>query len=133
MRDCGDRHFGMEVDHLDAAKAELTRRGVALEGETDTEAVRLIFNRATDDVLRRGRCSSWITRGRERACERRWGPTPDTNELLQQEQEGPVTDLADSKRIVVVTTRRVRGNPEKAAADTSSQGTYSTTDSRRRS
>ncbi len=36
-------HFGIEVDDLDDAKAELTRRGVALEGETDTEAVRFIF------------------------------------------------------------------------------------------
>jgi methylmalonyl-CoA/ethylmalonyl-CoA epimerase len=36
-------HFGIEVDDLDDAKAELTRRGVALEGETDTEGVRFIF------------------------------------------------------------------------------------------
>ena len=36
-------HFAIEVDDLDDAKAELTRRGVALEGETDTEAVRFIF------------------------------------------------------------------------------------------
>ena len=36
-------HFGIEVDDLEDAKAELTRRGVALEGETDTEAVRFIF------------------------------------------------------------------------------------------
>ena len=36
-------HFGIEVDDLDDAKAELTRRGVALEGETDTDAVRFIF------------------------------------------------------------------------------------------
>ena len=36
-------HFGIVVDDLDDAKAELTRRGVALEGETDTDAVRFIF------------------------------------------------------------------------------------------
>ena len=36
-------HFAIEVDDLDDAKAELTRRGVALEGETDTDAVRFIF------------------------------------------------------------------------------------------
>ena len=36
-------HFGIEVDDLEDAKAELTRRGVALEGETDTDAVRFIF------------------------------------------------------------------------------------------
>jgi catechol 2,3-dioxygenase-like lactoylglutathione lyase family enzyme len=36
-------HFGIEVDDLDDAKAELTRRGVALEGETDAGAVRFIF------------------------------------------------------------------------------------------
>ena len=36
-------HFGIEVDDLDAAKAELTRRGVALEGETDAGEVRFIF------------------------------------------------------------------------------------------
>ena len=36
-------HFGIEVDDLEDTKAELTRRGVALEGETDTEAVRFIF------------------------------------------------------------------------------------------
>jgi catechol 2,3-dioxygenase-like lactoylglutathione lyase family enzyme len=36
-------HFGIEVDDLDDAKAELTRRGVALEGETDTGEVRFIF------------------------------------------------------------------------------------------
>src|ERR1700758_5683816 len=42
---------------------------------------------------------------------------PDTNELLQQEQEGPVTDLADNKRIVVdYYTTGFAGNPEKAAA-----------------
>ena len=36
-------HFGIEVDDLEEAKAELTRRGVALEGEVDTDAVRFIF------------------------------------------------------------------------------------------
>jgi methylmalonyl-CoA/ethylmalonyl-CoA epimerase len=36
-------HFGIEVDDLDDAKAELTRRGVALEGEVDTDEVRFIF------------------------------------------------------------------------------------------
>jgi|SRR5579862_3251705 len=36
-------HFAIEVDDLDDAKAELTRRGVALEGETDTDEVRFIF------------------------------------------------------------------------------------------
>src|SRR5580700_8021759 len=36
-------HFAIEVEDLDDAKAELTRRGVALEGETDTDAVRFIF------------------------------------------------------------------------------------------
>ena len=36
-------HFGIEVDDLDDAKAELTRRGVALEGETDAGEVRFIF------------------------------------------------------------------------------------------
>jgi hypothetical protein len=36
-------HFGIEVDDLEDAKAELTRRGVALEGETDTDEVRFIF------------------------------------------------------------------------------------------
>ena len=36
-------HFGIEVDDLEDAKTELTRRGVALEGETDTDAVRFIF------------------------------------------------------------------------------------------
>jgi catechol 2,3-dioxygenase-like lactoylglutathione lyase family enzyme len=36
-------HFAIEVDDLDDVKAELTRRGVALEGETDTDAVRFIF------------------------------------------------------------------------------------------
>ena len=32
-------HFGIEVDDLEDAKAELTRRGVVLEGETDTDEV----------------------------------------------------------------------------------------------
>jgi hypothetical protein len=36
-------HFGIEVDDLDDAKAELTRRGVALEGENDAGEVRFIF------------------------------------------------------------------------------------------
>src|ERR1700722_8953302 len=36
-------HFGIEVDDLEDAKAELTRRGVALEGEVDTDDVRFIF------------------------------------------------------------------------------------------
>jgi hypothetical protein len=36
-------HFGVEVDDLDDAKAELTRRGVVLEGETDAGEVRFIF------------------------------------------------------------------------------------------
>jgi catechol 2,3-dioxygenase-like lactoylglutathione lyase family enzyme len=36
-------HFGIEVDDLDDAKAELTRRGVALEGEADADEVRFIF------------------------------------------------------------------------------------------
>src|ERR1700747_3398733 len=36
-------HFGIEVDDLDDAKAELTRRGVALEGEVDAGDVRFIF------------------------------------------------------------------------------------------
>jgi hypothetical protein len=36
-------HFGIEVDDLEDAKAELTRRGVVLEGETDTDEVRFIF------------------------------------------------------------------------------------------
>jgi catechol 2,3-dioxygenase-like lactoylglutathione lyase family enzyme len=36
-------HFGIEVDDLDDAKAELTRRGVGLEGEADTDEVRFIF------------------------------------------------------------------------------------------
>jgi predicted SnoaL-like aldol condensation-catalyzing enzyme len=43
---------------------------------------------------------------------------PDTNELLQLEQEGPVTDLASNKRIVVdYYTTSFGGDPEKAAAD----------------
>ena len=36
-------HFAIEVEDLDDVKAELTRRGVGLEGETDTDAVRFIF------------------------------------------------------------------------------------------
>ena len=36
-------HFGIEVDDLDDAKAELTRRGVVLEGEGKTDEVRWIF------------------------------------------------------------------------------------------
>jgi methylmalonyl-CoA/ethylmalonyl-CoA epimerase len=36
-------HFGIEVDDLEDAKAELTRRGVALEGELETDEVRFIF------------------------------------------------------------------------------------------
>jgi hypothetical protein len=36
-------HFGIEVDDLDDAKAELTRRGVVLEGEVDAGDVRFIF------------------------------------------------------------------------------------------
>ena len=36
-------HFGIEVDDLDGAKAELTRRGVVLEGEVETDDVRFIF------------------------------------------------------------------------------------------
>jgi catechol 2,3-dioxygenase-like lactoylglutathione lyase family enzyme len=36
-------HFGVEVDDLDDVKAELTRRGVALEGEADAGEVRFIF------------------------------------------------------------------------------------------
>src|ERR1700739_684206 len=43
---------------------------------------------------------------------------PDTNERLQLEQEGPVTDLAGKKRIVVdYYTTGFAGDPEKAAAD----------------
>lgn len=36
-------HFGIEVDDLEDAKAELTRRGVLLEGEFETDEVRSIF------------------------------------------------------------------------------------------
>jgi len=36
-------HFGIEVDDLEDAKAELTRRGVLLEGEVETDEVRFIF------------------------------------------------------------------------------------------
>ena len=36
-------HFGIEVDDLEDAKAELTRRGVVLEGELETDEVRFIF------------------------------------------------------------------------------------------
>jgi hypothetical protein len=36
-------HFGVEVDDLDDAKAELRRRGVVLEGEVETDEVRFIF------------------------------------------------------------------------------------------
>src|SRR5579862_5805520 len=36
-------HYGIEVDDLDDAKAELTRRGVALQGEFDAGEVRFIF------------------------------------------------------------------------------------------
>jgi methylmalonyl-CoA/ethylmalonyl-CoA epimerase len=36
-------HYGIEVDDLDDAKAELTRRGVSLEGEVDAGDVRFIF------------------------------------------------------------------------------------------
>ena len=36
-------HFGIEVDDLEDAKAELTRRGVALQGEVETDDVRFIF------------------------------------------------------------------------------------------
>jgi hypothetical protein len=36
-------HFGIQVADLDDATAELTRRGVALEGEVATEEVRFIF------------------------------------------------------------------------------------------
>jgi hypothetical protein len=36
-------HFGIEVDDLEDAKGELTRRGVALEGEFDAGEVRFIF------------------------------------------------------------------------------------------
>ena len=36
-------HFGIEVDDLEDAKAELTRRGVLLEGEVETDEVPFIF------------------------------------------------------------------------------------------
>ena len=36
-------HFGVEVDDLEDTKAELTRRGVVLEGEIETDEVRFIF------------------------------------------------------------------------------------------
>ena len=36
-------HFGIEVDDLEDAKAELTRRGVLLEGEFETDEVHFIF------------------------------------------------------------------------------------------
>ena len=36
-------HFGIEVDDLKDAKAELTRRGVLLEGEVETDEVHFIF------------------------------------------------------------------------------------------
>src|SRR6476620_2059802 len=36
-------HIGIEVDDLEDAISELTRRGVALEGEVDTDEVRFIF------------------------------------------------------------------------------------------
>lgn len=36
-------HFGVEVDDLEDAKAELTRRGVVLEGETETDEVNFTF------------------------------------------------------------------------------------------
>jgi len=36
-------HFGIAVDDLEDAKAELTRRGVVLEGEVETDEVRFIF------------------------------------------------------------------------------------------
>ena len=36
-------HFGIEVDDLEDTKAELTRRGVVLEGEAETDEVRWIF------------------------------------------------------------------------------------------
>jgi len=43
-------HFGIEVDDLEDAKAELTRRGVALEGEFDAGEVRFIFTVPTFGV-----------------------------------------------------------------------------------
>ena len=36
-------HFGIEVDDLEDAKAELTRRGVVLQGEFETDEVHFIF------------------------------------------------------------------------------------------
>ena len=36
-------HFGIEVDDLEDAKAELTRRCVLLEGEVETDEVHFIF------------------------------------------------------------------------------------------
>ena len=36
-------HFGIEVDDFEDAKAELTRRGVVLEGEFETDEVHFIF------------------------------------------------------------------------------------------
>ena len=36
-------HFGIEVDDLEDAKAELTRRGVLLEGEVETDEVHFVF------------------------------------------------------------------------------------------
>src|SRR6185437_13280115 len=36
-------HFGIEVDDLEDAKAELTRRGVVLQGEVETDDVNFIF------------------------------------------------------------------------------------------
>ena len=36
-------HLGYEVDDLEDAKAELTRRGVVLQGEFDTDEVHSIF------------------------------------------------------------------------------------------
>jgi methylmalonyl-CoA/ethylmalonyl-CoA epimerase len=36
-------HFGIGVDDLADAKAELTRRGVVLEGEVETDEVHFIF------------------------------------------------------------------------------------------
>ena len=36
-------HFGIDVDDLEDAKAELTRRGVVLQGEVETDEVHFIF------------------------------------------------------------------------------------------
>jgi methylmalonyl-CoA/ethylmalonyl-CoA epimerase len=36
-------HFGIEVDDLEDTKTELTRRGVALQGEVETDDVHFIF------------------------------------------------------------------------------------------